>query len=294
MSETFEGKYFSEGKYFHLSLSQQNILNLEQSLSGTSVNNISTTVRIKGYLDFPVLQESIHRVLENDASMRVRLKIHEGEMVQYHAPYVREDFPVYDFSNTSKEGIENWEIAVTREPIPLEGGPLYRFILFRDGESSGGILVKLHHIMADGWSQITICNRIGQTYLELLSGEKVSLVQAPDYELHVQEEQKYLESKAFERDEAYWKKILEESGEPSVLKSVNSAVVSPVGRRLSFELPQILNHAIYSYCMEKRVAPFAVFYMALLSGSVVHSGLPLVCPFLTEVTLNLSKVPACL
>ena len=108
MSETFEGKYFS------LSLSQQNILNLERTLSGTSVNNISTTVRIKGYLDFPVLQESIHRVLENDASMRVRLMMHEGEMVQYHAPYVREDFPVYDFSNTSKEGIENWEIAVTR------------------------------------------------------------------------------------------------------------------------------------------------------------------------------------
>ena len=127
MSETFEGKYFPEGKYFHLSLSQQNILNLERTLSGTSVNNISTTVRIKGYLDFPVLQESIHRVLENDASMRVRLKRSEGELVQCHVPYVREDFPVYDFSNTSKEGIENWEIAVTREPIPLEDGQEWSF-----------------------------------------------------------------------------------------------------------------------------------------------------------------------
>jgi len=252
-----------KGHEFPLSLSQQNILNLEQTLPGTSVNNISTTVRIKGHLDFPMLQESIHRVLENDVSMRVRLKVSGGEMVQCHVPYVREDFPVYDFSNTSKEGIENWEVAVTREPIPLEDGPLYRFILFRDGENSGGILVKLHHIMADGWSQIMICNRIGQTYLELLSGDKVSLTPAPDYELHVQDEQKYLASKAFEKDEAYWKKVLTESGEPSVLKAVNSAAVSPVGRRLSFELPQILNHAIYSYCMEKRVAPFAVFYMAL-------------------------------
>ncbi len=257
MSEAFEGNVFP------LSLSQQNILNLERSLPGTSVNNISTTVRLKGHLDFPLLQESIHRVLENDASMCMRLKMKAGEMVQYHVPYVREDFPVYDFSNTSKEGIENWETAVTREPIPLEGGPLYRFVLFRDGESSGGILVKLHHIMADGWSQIMICNRIGQTYLELLAGDKVSLAPAPDYALHVQEEQKYLVSKAYERDEAYWKSVLEHSGEPSVLKAVNSAAVSPVGRRMSFELPQILNHAIYSYCMEKRVAPFAVFYMAL-------------------------------
>lgn len=249
--------------FFPLSLSQQNILNLERTLPGTSVNNISTTVRIKGHLDFLILQESIHRVLENDTSMCTRLTEKDGEVVQYHVPYIREDFPVYDFSNTSREGIENWEIAVTRETIPLEDGPLYRFVLFREGESGGGILVKLHHIIADGWSQIMICNKIGQTYLELLEGKEVSLAQAPDYELHVEEEQQYLTSKACVKDEAYWKRILEQSGEPSVLKSVSSAVVSPVGRRISFELPQILNHAIYSYCQEKRVAPFAVFYMAL-------------------------------
>ena len=69
MSELFEGSDFP------LSLSQQNILNLERTLPGTSVNNISTTVRIKGHLDFPMLQESINRVLENDASMRTRLKV---------------------------------------------------------------------------------------------------------------------------------------------------------------------------------------------------------------------------
>lgn len=250
-------------KCFPLSLSQQNIWNLECAFPGTSINNISTTVRIRGQLDFLLLQESIHLVLENDPSMNTRIVVKDEEIVQYHAAYVREDFPVYGFSNTSKEGIENWESAVTRELIRIEDGPLYRFVLFRDGESSGGLLVKMHHIIADGWSQIMICNRIGQTYLQLLEGKKTDQEQAPDYQLYVQDEQKYLSSKAFQKDENYWKKILEQSGEPSVLKAVNSAAISPVGRRLSFELPQVLNHAIYSYCQEKRVAPFAVFYMAL-------------------------------
>ena len=248
---------------FPLSLSQQNIWNLESALPGTSVNNISTTVRIRGQLDFPLLQESIHSVLENDISLCTRIAKVNGEIVQYHVPYIREDFPVYDFSHTSKEGFENWEMAVTRELIPIEEGPLYRFVLFRDGESSGGVLVKLHHIIADGWSQIMICNKIGETYLKLLAGETPVLAQAPDYELHVQEEQKYLASRAFQKDESYWKNILDQAGEPSVLKDVSSAAISPVGRRLSFQLPQVLNHAIYSYCQEKRVAPFAVFYMAL-------------------------------
>jgi len=249
--------------YFSLSLSQLNILNLERSFPGTSINNISTTVRINGHLDYPLLQESIHLVLESDSSLRTQLATIDGELMQYHVPYKRVDFPVYDFSGTNKESIVNWENAVTREPIILENNPLYQFVLFRDGEDSGGVLVKLHHIIADGWSQINICNKIGRTYLELISGKDVTLSQAPDYELHVQEEQRYLASPAFAKDESYWKKMLDASGEPSVLKTVTSAAVSPVGRRISFELPQLLNHYIYSYCMEKRVAPFAVFYMAL-------------------------------
>ena len=251
------------GMYFPLSLSQLNILNLERALSGTSVNNISTTIRITGRLDFPLLQKSVALVLQSDDSLRTCLVERDGQVMQYHAPYVKEDFPVYDFSNTSREGIENWENAVTRELIPLFGGALYRFVLFRDSENSGGVLVKLHHIIADGWSQIMLCNKIGRIYLELLSGKEPEVPQAPDYLLHVQEEQEYLGSKAFAKDERYWKRMMEKSGEPSMLKSVSSAAISHVGRRMSFELPQILNHAIYSYCQEKRVAPFAVFYMAL-------------------------------
>ena len=249
--------------YFPLSLSQLNIWNLEQALTGTSVNNISTTVRIRGKVDFAVLQQSINRVIESDASLRTQLTRVDGEVMQYHAPFLQEEFPVYDFSNTSLEGMESWENAVTRELIPLTGGPLYRFILFRDSENSGGVLVKLHHIISDGWSQVMLCNKISKTYLELLSGKEPSLEEAPDYQLHVQEEQDYLGSKAFFRDEKYWKRVVEDIGEPSSLKRISGASVSPVGRRMSFELPQIINHAIFSYCQKKRVAPFAVFYMAL-------------------------------
>ena len=64
---------------FPLSLSQQNIWNLECAFPGTSVNNISTTVRIRGQLDFPLLQESIHLVLENDASINTRIIEKDGE-----------------------------------------------------------------------------------------------------------------------------------------------------------------------------------------------------------------------
>ena len=120
---------------FPLSLSQLNIWNLERAFPGTSINNISTTVRIRGHLDMPLLQESIQRILACDASLRTRLSVVDGQVMQYHVPYEREEFPVYDFCNTSTAGFENWENSVTRERMPLEEMPLYRFVLFRDGRA---------------------------------------------------------------------------------------------------------------------------------------------------------------
>ena len=183
--------------------------------------------------------------------------------MQYHASYQPEQFPYYDFTQTSADGISRWEESVTRETFSLLGGPLYRFYLFRCGEQEGGILIKLHHIISDGWSQILLCNRIGQTYLDLLAGKTPELGTFPNYRAHVEEEAAYLASPARRRDERYWTDTLQSAGEPSVLKSIKGAVISPVGCRKSFDLPQSLNNAIYTFCTKNRVSPFSVIYLAL-------------------------------
>ena len=201
--------------------------------------------------------------MKADATLRTRITLQDGKPVQYFAPCGEERFDIYDFSHTDQEGIESWETAMSREALPVLDAPLYRFALFGAGENTGGIFLKIHHIISDGWSQMLVCNRIAETYLKLLAGERPEPYQIPDYELHVREEEDYLSGRAYKRDLEYWKEQVEKAGEPSVIKSVKSAAVSPVGRRMSFRLPQVLNHAIYLYCLNNRVAPFAVFYMAL-------------------------------
>ena len=58
---------------FPLSLSQQNIWNLERTVPGTSINNICTTIRIQGRLDFLLLQKSLNLLLQADRSLRAQL-----------------------------------------------------------------------------------------------------------------------------------------------------------------------------------------------------------------------------
>ena len=78
-----------ETAIFSLSLSQQNIWALEQTCPGTSINHISTTLRIRGRVDLALLQESISMVIAADPSLRVRIVLENGVPMR---PFNRNSF----------------------------------------------------------------------------------------------------------------------------------------------------------------------------------------------------------
>ena len=248
---------------FCLSRNQMNIWALEQSLPGTSVNNITATVRITGRVDFVLLKKAVCLVLRSDSSLRTQIVLKNDLPMQYHAPYEEPAVQLLDFSATDAESIDHWVQVIAQTPLFAPEKPLYRFDMCRTGEGSAVLLVQTHHIISDGWSQLMLCNRIGQAYLALLGGNQPDWEPFPDYADYVCDEQNYLCSENHEKDRAYWQSVLENAGDAASLRAVRSSVVSHVGRRCRFALPQQLNQAVYAFCREHRVAPFAVFYMAL-------------------------------
>ncbi len=253
-----------KNNWYPLSSSQMNIWNLEQAFKGTPMNNICETIRIRGTFDAETAARCLNLVLESDSSLRTRIFLDADKTpVQYETAYAPEQFPVLDFSLTNQEGMRRWEKSITREVMPVLDAPLYQFIIIRIGEHEGEILVKTHHLISDGWSQVALINKIAVTYLDLLEGKEVHLESAPSYRLHVEAEQKYLTSKLYEKDMAYWRELLKNVPQPVSLKDYHSADISPVGHRKTFYLSEVLNHAMTAFCTGHRVAPFAVFYMAV-------------------------------
>lgn len=246
-----------------LSISQINIWNLEQAFSGTSINNICATIRINGRLDIDVIQRCLNMVVESDPTLRTRIMLFDKEPRQYYSEFEPCQYPVYDFSLTNEAGLHQWETMVAHQSMQVIGSGLCQFFIYKLGENSGGILMKTHHLISDGWTQVLLSNKIAQTYLKLISGEDFTLEPAPPYHLHIEDEVKYIDSKAMERDKAYWAEIFSKTFEPATIKVCKSAAISPVGQRLTFNLSENLNHSIYSFCVKHRVAPFAVLYMAL-------------------------------
>ena len=70
------------------------------------------------------IQKTLNLVIEADQSLRTQIDLVDGTPVQFHAPYVPEQFPIFDFSLTNQEGITHWENAVTQEVMPLYRHPL--------------------------------------------------------------------------------------------------------------------------------------------------------------------------
>ena len=79
--------YDSTTAFFPLSLSQQNIWDVERSCPDTSINNICTTLQIRGQVDFSALQHSVNFILERDPSLRTRITLSDQKPVQYQAPF---------------------------------------------------------------------------------------------------------------------------------------------------------------------------------------------------------------
>lgn len=249
---------------YPLSASQLNIWRLEQALPGTSVNNICETIHINGIFDVVLLQKCLNIIVESDSSLRTRIKLNDEMLpVQYEAQYEKQHFAVLDFSTTNSEGLQRWEESITREVMPLLNMPLFYFAIIKINEHEGGVFVKTHHLISDGWSQVSLINRIAKTYLSLVSGENAECEALPSYRLHIDEENKYLDSKAYLRDVIYWRDSLKGMPQCVSIKDCKANELSPVGHRKTYDLSEIMNHELLNFCTENRIAPMLVIYMSV-------------------------------
>ena len=250
---------------FPLSESQLNIWDLEQAYPGASMNNICETVRIRGRFDIALLEKALDLAVKLDPSLRIQItRLPDGTPLQFESPYVPSHFPVYDFSGTDEAGISRFEESLAREAMCLFESPLYCFAILRIGEQEGGFYLKTHHLISDGYSAVQLINRITQSYLAFLDGEKPDEEELPGYRAHVEEEKAYLSSASYKADKQYWGQMMRNIGQPVSIRDFASAEISPVGDRVVFTLSETMSHRLDDFCRVHRIAPFAVFYTAIL------------------------------
>lgn len=242
--------YNNDKILYPLTHPQKRIWYIEKIYPGTSLYNIGGPVRIKGAIDFSILEESINILIKNNEGLRLRLIEENGEVKQFVSSYEKVKLDFIDFSKYENPEAEfrKWIGQEARKPFAIENERLFYFALFRISDSDNGYLTKFHHIIADGWSINIMTEQICDTYMKLLNKEEIYYSTEHSYIEYISNEKKYLLSDRFFKNKSFWNekfKVL-----PETFLNKSSDVIE--GKRRTFELDSELSYKIKKFAVDNK------------------------------------------
>ena len=234
-----------------LSLMQERLWFLEQLDPGNTSYNMPSAVRLRGPLDVDALARSFQAVVDRHETLRTSFPSVQGQPRQAIAEKLEIQLPVIDLSGIPDERreaeVRRQADVEARTPFDLVSGPLFRTQLLRLGATEHVLLVTVHHIVSDGWSQHLLIQEVAALYEAFSQGQPSPLeplsLQYADYAVW---QRGYLAGESLERQLAYWTEQL--GGAPASLNlptdrprpAVQSYRGASEGLQLSGELSEAL------------------------------------------------------
>ena len=253
-----------EQHFYPLTHPQQRVWYTEKLHPGTSMWNNAGTLKIRGVLDFALLEKAVIAYIRDNPSLRLRVTEREGVPCQYISRYVPCKLDFLDFSAKGLTGLYEWDSVQTQAPMPIMDACLYYFAVIRLSDSEGGVFAKVHHLISDALSLMNLSNQIMENYRLLLEGK--DLPPAPDaltYLDYIRAEQEYLHSRRFEYDRQYWNERFRDVPAPAVFKETPPGETGTRARRKSFVLSARTSAAIREFCKARELSVFSLFLAAL-------------------------------
>ena len=125
-------------------------------------------IRFDGRLNVRILEKTFNEVIRRHDAMRMSISLLDGHPVQSIHRVLDTSIPVIDCR--SYDGLERDRrvreegIAANREVIDLTSYPLWRIKLLRISDRDNTLLLTIHHVIGDGWSQLIFFHEVAKRY----------------------------------------------------------------------------------------------------------------------------------
>ncbi|MEU4507700.1 amino acid adenylation domain-containing protein [Streptomyces sp. NPDC024089] len=263
-----------------LSSAQQRLWFLDQMEGPSATYNIPLALRLKGSLDHRALQLALTDVATRHEGLRTVFPVHEGTPHQHVLPPATSDLPLI---HTTEEELAGRLAVQAGRTFDLAGELPYRAQLLRLGAEDHVLMLVIHHIASDGWSNGPLFRDLATAYEARTEGIAPAWeplpVQYADYSLWQQ--------RILERDEErqldHWRGVLADLPEEATLPADHArpAVASNRGRTHAVRCPAELHTALMSLAQDTGTTLFMVAQAAvatLLSRSGAGHDIPLGSP----------------
>jgi non-ribosomal peptide synthetase component F/thioesterase domain-containing protein len=178
-----------------------------------SAYHMPACVRLSGLVSVPILRKSLQVLTDRHEILRTTFVERNDELLQIISINQEvslsitslEELPAAD----RELRLQNVLLEEAKHRFDLIEGPLCRARLIRLRGNEHVLVITLHHIIADGWSQNIFQNELWTTYKALVDGQHSPLgplaIQYGDYTVWQRE---WLGSDQAHEDLAFWKKQL--------------------------------------------------------------------------------------
>ncbi|MCO6509297.1 MAG: hypothetical protein J5I65_00730 [Aridibacter famidurans] len=250
---------------------------LDQLEPGSSSLNMPLALRLKGGLNVPALEETIEHLVARHEVLRTTFAKQEEGPVQVISKQGSVKLDVVDISGSEDPESEATRLTVeeAHTGFDLECGPLFRARLLKLSEKEHILLLTLHHIICDGWSNGVLVRELGEVYDDVTSGIAPSNGELPiQYADYAVWQEEWLKGNDFEDQLAYWKASLGDElpslEVPTDYERRN--VRTSFGAIESILLPRTLTRAIKALAQREDVTSYMIFLAAFYVMLHLRSG----------------------
>ncbi len=198
-----------------LSFPQQRIWFLEQWEPGGFTHNGARAFRLRGELDSDVLERALKRFVSRHESLRTVYVLEGREPRQ--VPLSDWDLHLSVVDAKDEEEVRRQMRELSREPFDLTSDLMFRATLFRLGAKDHALLIRLHHISFDAFSDRVLCRELGEIYDALAAGTEPKLPELPiQYADFAVWQRDHLTGERLDKLVSYWRGELHDA--PPVLR----------------------------------------------------------------------------
>ena len=243
-----------------LSFAQQRLWLLQQFAPDSAAYNLPRALSIKGPLDAAWLECALQKVVDRHDILRTRFAEVDGVPQQIVDNDAQLTLNHIHSSNANQ--LDTLLVAEAAHAFDLSQAPLIRATLIKIDEQDYVLLLNLHHIVSDAWSNPILIKDLTLACQRLAIGDNTPLqrpgIQYRDYARWQREE--YVLSTAHDQAANYWQNYLGDELPSLALPTDFPASAVRTNRlgTLQFTLPTRLNSPLSSLCQRLGVTPFVV------------------------------------
>ncbi|WP_309733228.1 amino acid adenylation domain-containing protein [Chamaesiphon sp. OTE_75_metabat_556] len=255
-----------------LSFAQQRLWFVNQISPDSPAYNLLEALRLDGSPNLVALEQSLSELLRRHEILRTTFPIVDGRPIQLIVPPTSVTLPIHNFQDLTIEvqtdRLRQMAIAQAAQPFDLAVGPLIQFTMLKLSDRQYVLLLKMHHIIYDGWSLSIFFRELSQLYAAFAQGLPSPLTELPiQYADFAVWQRQWLTGVVLDRQLNYWQQQL--AGVPPTLELPTDRPRSPIqtfaGGAECFQLDLDLTHRLKQLSQDSA----ATLFMTLLAAFLV-------------------------